>query len=339
MSAPRPVDTPGRADRGRADRRRRRQARAGANAAGMLLGYALDTVLGDPRRLHPVAGYRRLAIAWERRTYADDQSAGVRQAGLAVGIPVVLAVAATLGTRRRPLVRTALVAATTWTVLGGTSARRSALGVADALDAGDLEAAREGLPAGDRSTVDRPELARAAVRSIAEQTSTAVVAPLVWGAVAGLPGLVGYRAVHTLAGTVDPSSVRYGRFGMAAARADDVANLVPSRFTAALTVAAAPIVDGSPVTAGWAWFRDGSRPSGLNAGQCEAAMAGALGVETVHSGQSWPRRALGGGRPPTADDIRRAATLSRAVGLAALALCAGHVLAGGWRGGRGSRAS
>jgi adenosylcobinamide-phosphate synthase len=320
-----------RAGRIRAGRARRRKQRAGANAAGLLLGYALDTALGDPRRLHPVGGYRRLAAGLERRTYADDRTAGARHAGLAVGIPVAVAVAATLATRRRPLLRTALVAATTWTVLGGTSSRRAAVGVADALDAGDLEAARDRLPIAGRSTVDRSELARAAVRSVAEETSTAVVAPLVWGAVAGLPGLIGYRAVHTLADLADRSSVRYGRFGVAAARADDAVNLVPSRFTAALTVAAAPIVGGSPVRAGWAWFRDGSRQPGLNTGQCEAAMAGALRVDTIHSGRSWERRAFGNGRPPTAEDIRRAATVSRAVGLAALALCVGHVLGGGRR--------
>jgi adenosylcobinamide-phosphate synthase len=326
MTRSRPTHGDGRARRGR-----RRRERAGANAAGLLLGYALDAALGDPRRLHPVAGYRHLAAALERRTYADSKSAGARHAGLAVGIPVALAVAATLATRRRPLLRTALVAATTWTVLGGGAARRSALGVAEALDAGDLEAARHRLPTAEPSTVDRSELARAAIGSLAEQTSTSVVAPLSWGAVAGVPGLVGYRAVHTLARMADESNVRYGRFGSAASRADHMANLVPSRFTAALTVAAAPVVDGSPVRAGWTWFRDGSRQPGVNTGQCEAAMTGALGLETIHSGRSWERRALGSGRPPTAADVRRAAKVSRTVELAALALCAGHVLAGGWR--------
>ena len=338
MSTPRPAANT--ATSGRSRRSRRRKQRASANAAGLLLGYALDTVLGDPRRRHPVAGYRRLTAVLERRTYADDRSAGARHAGLAVGLPVALAVAATLGTRRRPLVRTALVAATTWTVLGGTAARRCAVGVAEALDAGDLEAARDRLPDPNDSTLDHSEVARAAVRSVAEETATAIVAPLVWGALAGLPGLVGYRALHTLAAATDPSNLRYGRFGVAAARADDGANLVPSRFAAALTVAAAPLVDGSPVSAGWAWFRDGSRRGGLNAGQCEATMAGALGVDpvgSIHSRRSWQRRVVGAGRPPSPDDIRRATTLSRAVGLAALALCAGHLVAGGWRGGRRRR--
>lgn len=312
----------------------RKVAAAAANAAGMLIGTALDAALGDPRRWHPVAGYGRAAGALERYTYRPDRAAGVRHVAIGVGVPVAVAAAAHWATRRRPGWRTALVAATTWAVLGGTSLRREAVGMASSLEAGDLAAARERLPhlcGRDPAALDADGLARATVESLAENTSDAVVAPLAWGALAGLPGLVGYRVVNTLDAMVGHRTPRYERFGWAAARLDDAANLGPSRFAAALTVAAAPAVGGRRASALWTWLRYGHRHPSPNAGQCEAAMAGALGVSlggrNVYLGQVDVRPVLGDGRRPKPDDIRRAAKLSGLIGTAAAVLCAGHALA------------
>jgi adenosylcobinamide-phosphate synthase len=304
-----------------------------AEAGGLAVGYWLDTVLGDPRRWHPVAGFGRLASALERRTYAPDRWAGAGHTAIAVGAPVLAAAVANLATRNRPLARAALVAAATWTVLGGTSLRREAMGVAAALDSGDLAAARARLPSlcgRDPSALDTKGLARAAVESVAENTSDAVVAPLLWGAVAGLPGLVGYRAVNTLDAMVGHRNERYASFGTAAARADDVANLVPSRLTAILTAAVAPVADGSPGRAAWTWLRDGRKHPSPNAGQCEAAMAGALGLQlggrNVYFGRSEVRPTLGDGPAPSPHDIGRAAGLSAAVGAGAVVLAVTYAL-------------
>jgi adenosylcobinamide-phosphate synthase len=306
-----------------------------ANAVGLLAGYGLDLLLGDPRRGHPVAGYGRAAAALERRLYAPRRRAGVRYAAVAVGVPVALATAAQAATRNRPLLRAGLVAATTWAVLGARSLRQEAAAMATALDGGDLSAARARLPhlcGREPSTLDEPELARATVESIAENTSDAVVAPLFWGGLAGLPGLVGYRAVNTLDAMVGHRSQRYARFGTAAARLDDAANLLPARLTAALTVAAAPLVAGDRRRAARTWLRDGARHPSPNAGQCESAMAGALGVRlggrNVYSGRVEERPILGDGPLPGAADIRRAAALSAAAGLAALGLAAGAAALG-----------
>lgn len=313
-------------------------ALAAANAAGLLGGALLDAALGDPRRWHPVAGFGQAAAALERRMYAPNHRAGLRYASVAVGLPVVTAVGASLATRRHPWARTALVAGATWAALGGRSLRREARAMAQALDGGDLDAARNRLPhlcGRDPSTLDNTELARATVESVAENTSDAVVGPLVWGAVAGLPGLVGYRAVNTLDAMVGHRSQRYRHFGTAAARLDDAANLVPARLTAALTVVVAPGVGGSARAALRTWLRDGHRHPSPNAGQCEAAIAGALGVRlggrNRYAGRVEVRPTLGEGKPAAADDIRRAATLSGAVGSLALILCAGHALAAPWR--------
>jgi adenosylcobinamide-phosphate synthase len=189
----------------------------------------------------------------------------------------------------------------------------------------DLTAARTRLPhlcGRDPEALDHAEIVRATVESVAENTSDAQVAPLFWGAVAGLPGLVGYRAVNTLDAMVGHRSAKYERFGTASARLDDVANLVPSRLTAMFTVATAPLVDGDARGALRAWIRDGGKHPSPNSGQCEAAMAGALGVQlggrNVYRGRAETRPAIGSGPRPAVSDIRRAARLSGAVSLAAL---------------------
>lgn len=304
-----------------------RQSFAVANAAGLVAGYALDALLGDPRRFHPVAGFGQAAGALERRLYQPNRVAGARYTALAVGVPVLVAVAATRATRRRPLARAVLVAAGTWSVLGGRTLRSEAAVMARALKHGDVPAARARLNhlcGRDPSTLDEPELARATVESVAENTSDAVVAPLFWGAVAGLPGLVGYRAANTLDAMVGHRSARYERFGTPAARLDDALNLAPSRLTALLTIAAAPLVRGDRTRAWRTWRRDRNDHPSPNAGQCESAMAGALdrrlGGRNVYFRRSEVRPFLGDGPRPVARDIRRAARLSRAVSLAALGL-------------------
>jgi len=172
---------------------------------------------------------------------------------------------------------------------------------------------------------------RATVESVAENTSDAAVAPLFWGAVAGLPGLLAYRAANTLDAMVGYRSARHLRFGWAAARFDDVLNWLPARATAALTVLTAPLVGASPAGAWRAWQRDGAAHPSPNAGRCEAALAGALGVRlggrNVYGERVEERPGLGDGQPPVRGDIRRAVRLSRAVWTAAAVLAAAARLA------------
>jgi adenosylcobinamide-phosphate synthase len=303
-------------------------------ALGLALGAAADLLLADPARRHPVAGFGTLAAALERRVWRDSRAAGAGHAAVLVGAAVGLGTAAGRVTRAHPAARTAAVAVATWTVLGGTSLGRAAAAMAGALEAGDLPAARALLPtlAGrDPSTLDAAELARATVESVAENTSDAAVAPLVWGALAGLPGLLGYRAVNTLDAMVGHRSARYARFGWAAARTDDVANWLPARLTAALTVAVAPVAGGSPRDALRVWLRDGAAHPSPNAGRCEAAAAGALGLRlggrNVYGSRVEDRPVLGDGRAPASSDVARSVRLSRAVWLAAAALAAAARLA------------
>ena len=292
---------------------------------GLVLGYALDVVLGDPRRHHPVALLGRAALAFERRVYADSVARGGAHWTVCVVVPVA---ASALAPRARG--GTLTTALLTWVVLGQRSLVIEGNALAGALERADLTAARSRLPAlcgRDPSALDRDGLARAGVESLAENTSDAVVAPLLWGAVLGAPGLVGYRVVNTLDAMVGHRSARYRRFGRVAARADDLANLLPARATALLTCAAAPLVGGSPGAAWRVWRRDGRRHPSPNSGQCEAAAAGALGVrlggENVYTAGREVRPTMGDGPHPGTDDVRRAAALCGAVGVLGLGLAMG----------------
>ncbi|MFF5260510.1 cobalamin biosynthesis protein [Actinomadura viridis] len=293
-------------------------------ARGLVLGVALDAVLGDPRRGHPVAAFGRVASALEKVLYADSRSRGVLYAGVLVGGAAGAGVVVERLTRGRPAWRTGATAVATWAVLGGTSLGREGRAMARLLEEGDLEGARGRLShlcARDPAGLDEAALARATVESVAENTSDAAVAPLVWGLVGGVPGLLAYRAANTLDAMVGYRSPRYERFGWAAARLDDVLNWVPSRVTGLLVVACSGRSEAWRVL-----MRDGGNHPSPNAGRCEAAFAGALGVRlggvNAYGGRVERRPEMGDGRAPEVGDIRRAVRLSAMVTWAAGVLCA-----------------
>ena len=324
-------------------------------ALGLIAGIALDGLIGDPRRGHPVAGFGRAAAAAERRIYGDSRARGTAYTAACVLAAAAPAAALARLTRRSALATAAATALATWTVTGARSLTQEAERTRQSLTADDLPTARRqlrALCARDPDSLDAGGVARAVVESVAENTSDAVVAPLFWGAVAGLPGLVAYRAVNTLDAMVGYRSPRYERFGWAAARLDDAANWVPARIAALLTIACAPVAarqevkapgsDPESLAASHAASGDASRSASRdafralraygarhpspNAGRCESAFAGALGVTlggtNVYHGVEETRPVLGDGPAPGPADIRRAVRLSRAVTLAATAAAA-----------------
>ncbi|SHL78225.1 cobalamin biosynthesis protein [Actinacidiphila paucisporea] len=293
-------------------------------AYGAALGFLGDLVAGDPRRGHPVAAFGRAAGALERRMWRDDRFSGTVYAALCAGAATGAAALAGRAVRPRAALSAGLTAACTWSVLGGTSLAREARAVAAALDAGDVEAARARLPhlcGRDPQHLDADAIARAVVESVAENTSDAVVGALVWGALGGLPGLAGFRAVNTLDAMVGHRSPRHLRFGWAAARLDDVAGWPGARLTAALAALASP----HPLDGLRTWRRDAPAHPSPNAGPVEAAFAGALrlrlGGTLSYAGRTEHRPVLGPAFPaPTPADIPRAIALSRRVSALALAL-------------------
>ncbi|MGW2299684.1 cobalamin biosynthesis protein [Streptomyces sp. NPDC001809] len=302
-------------------------------ALGAAAGLAVDLLLGDPRRGHPVAAFGRAAAAVEDRLHHDHRGWGALHTAVCAGSTVALGALAARAVRNRPAAAVALTAASVWAVVGGTTLGREARAIGGALAAGDLEVARERLPhlcGRDPQALDGPAMARAVVESVAENTSDAVVGALFWGAVAGVPGLVGFRAVNTLDAMVGHKSPRHRRFGWASARLDDVAGWPGARLTAAL----ATVAGGDPRGALRAWRADAAQHPSPNAGPVEASFAGALGIRLggtlAYGGRVEHRPVLNGrGRDVEVADIDRAVRLSRRVTVLTLAACAGGRLIAG----------
>jgi adenosylcobinamide-phosphate synthase len=277
------------------------------------VGIAADRLIGEPpRSVHPVVGFGRIMRAVERGLYADDRGRGVLHA--AFGVAVGAGAGALVGS----------TAAATFLAVGGRALGEAARAVGDALDDGDLDRARTLLPAlvgRDPAGLDEKEIARAVVESVAENTVDAVVAPALWAAVAGAPGALAYRAVNTMDAMVGHRSPRYGNYGWASARLDDVAGWVPARVSAALVAAVRPRCAGAVWTA--VRTQAPAHPS-PNAGVAEAAFAAALGLrlggENRYGDRIELRPPLGTGRPPEPGDIARAVALSRDVAAALGAL-------------------
>ena len=319
---------------------------------GLVAGAVADAALGDPARWHPVAGFGRLAGALERVMWRDSRRAGAAYTLVCVGGALAFGRLAQGGAGSAPARRPAATAAATWGVLGARSLGSEALRIDAALGRGGLEAARALVPrlcGRDPASLDAAGIVRATVESVAENTSDAVVAPLFWGAIAGPAGLLGYRVVNTLDAMVGHHSARYERFGLVPARLDDLANFVPARLTGLLVAAAAPLVGGSALAALRAMRTDGGKHPSPNSGRCEAAFAGALGVQLggtnryragVDDFRVEHRPQLGTGSAPQRSDIARAVRLQRVVSAAAvvLAAAAGLTKCGTWLGADPQRA-
>ncbi|MDO0928320.1 cobalamin biosynthesis protein [Streptomyces sp. TG1A-8] len=297
-------------------------------AYGAAAGLLGDLLLGDPRHGHPVAAFGRAASAVERALWHDHRGWGTLHTAVCAGGAVALGAVAERAARRSPAASAALTAVATWAVVGGTSLAREARAVGLALRAGDVTAARARLPhlcGRDPEALDADGIARAVVESVAENTSDAVVGALVWGAVGGVPGLLGFRAVNTLDAMVGHKSPRLRRYGWASARLDDLAGWPGARLTAVLAAAAGP----DPRGALRAWRADAHGHPSPNAGPVEASFAGALGVRlggTLSYGGRVEHRPVlngAGGRAVRVRDIDRAVRLSRRVGLLALGVTAG----------------
>ncbi|MFI7015054.1 cobalamin biosynthesis protein [Streptomyces sp. NPDC050164] len=294
-------------------------------AYGAAAGLIGDLLLGDPRRGHPVAVFGRAAGAVERVLWRDHRGWGALHAVVCAGGTVALGAAAARAVRDSAVASVVLTGAATWAVVGGTSLAREARAVGRALEAGDVAGARERLPhlcGRDPQALDANGIARAVVESVAENTSDAVVGALVWGAVGGVPGLLGFRAVNTLDAMVGHKSARYRRYGWACARLDDLAGWPGARLTAVL----ATLAGDDPRGAVRAWRADAAKHPSPNAGPVEASFAGALGVRlggTLSYGGRVEHRPVlnGAGRGVGTRDIERAVRLSRRVGWLALGVC------------------
>jgi adenosylcobinamide-phosphate synthase len=312
----------------------------------LLLALALDAALGDPafvyaRIPHPIAVIGR-AIAWlERQWNREDQAdTARRRAGAIVCLVLVLASAGAgfvierilLGFRFGWIADSVLVSL----FLAQNSLYFHVAAVARALTNEGLARGRKAVAkivGRDPESLDEAGVCRAALESLAENFSDGVVAPAFWALVFGLPGILVYKTINTADSMIGHKTPRHLAFGWAAARLDDLLNLIPARLAGLLIVASSVAVPSARSSDGFhAMMRDAAKHRSPNAGWQEAALGGALGVALAG-----PRRYAGrlvedywmnsGGRSEaTVDDIRRglhiylAACLLQAGSVAILAL-------------------
>jgi adenosylcobinamide-phosphate synthase len=253
----------------------------------MAVAVALDALLGWPGGLfarigHPVIWLGALIDALDRRCNRTADAPWLRRvAGVAAAL-VVIVLAAALAWAAQATVafgwsRMFLLGILTWPFVALRSLHDHVAAVARPLEAGDIAAARTAVSmivGRDPAQLDEAGIARAAIESLAENTSDGIVAPVFWGALFGLPGIVGYKAVNTLDSMIGHRTARHQSFGWAAARIDDLANFIPARLTGFLFA----LLSARPQAATACMARDARAHRSINAGWPEAAMAGALGV-------------------------------------------------------------
>jgi adenosylcobinamide-phosphate synthase len=271
----------------------------------ILAAVVLDWLFGDPRWLpHPVVWIGRLISLLERfwrKVVADERTGGVLLLFSTVVIVVTCATGLLIVMQLLHLNAGMLAAVwLSWTCLAARSLHRESRKVADALAAGDLDGARKWLSyivGRDTAELTEPEIWRATVETVAENTSDGVIAPLFFLIIGGPVAAIAYKAVNTLDSMVGYKNERYLYFGWASARFDDIVNFIPARLTGWLIVLAAPLLGLSGRGAMSIMRRDGRNHSSPNAGIPEAAVAGALGVQlggtNVYFGQVVEKPTIG----------------------------------------------
>ena len=299
-------------------------------------GFILDFILGDPEGLwHPVQGIGSVISFLEKsiRKVFPKTRTGERIGGallvvltlvVSVSVPGILLLAAG---RISPVLLFLAEVLFTWQMLAVKSLRKESCRVYDALE-------QEGLPAGrkavsrivgrDTERLTEDGVIKAAVETVAENTSDGVVAPLFYLFLAGPLGGFFYKAVNTMDSMVGYQNERYQYFGTAAARLDDVMNWIPARLSAFFMVLSA-LPCGYSVREAWRIYRrDRRNHKSPNAAQTEAVMAGALGIRLAgdawYFGKRYPKPFIGdASRPVEREDILRAGRLEYATAVTAFA--------------------
>lgn len=301
----------------------------------MLAGLAVEALFGWPDALHRRIGHPVRWFGWlvERVERLGNREAWSRSVRIAMGGIVTLFLVALAGLLGLAIelvmpngwVGFVLMALLASSLIAARSLHDHVLAVVRGFDSAGIEAARHELSrivGRETAELEEPAIARAAIESMAENTSDGVTAPLFWGALLGLPGLFAYKAVNTLDSMIGHRNARYEAFGKVAAKLDDLANLIPARLTGLLFTLCAGSGRAMKVM-----FRDAGKHRSPNAGWPESAIAGALGIRlsgpriygAEMSEEPWLNAQAG---DPGVADIRRAMALYRRVVFATAMLLA-----------------
>jgi adenosylcobinamide-phosphate synthase len=257
----------------------------------VVAALAFDALIGDPdwlwRRLpHPVALIGS-CIGWLDRTLNLDAWSPTQRKMAGVGVVVLLLALSALSgfliemALRQIAFGNLLVGLIASTLIAQRSLYQHVARVRAAFADGGLTEARRAVSmivGRDPDQLDEAGVSRAAIESCAENFSDGVVAPVFWLALLGLPGLIAYKAINTADSMIGHLSPRYASFGWAAARLDDLVNLIPARLSGLLVAIVAPVARGATATALKVMWRDAAKHRSPNAGWPESTMAGALGL-------------------------------------------------------------
>jgi adenosylcobinamide-phosphate synthase len=290
----------------------------------VVAALAFDALIGDPdwlwrRAPHPVVWIGNLIVWLERLLNRETWSRQRRKlAGIATVI-LLLVVSVVIGGLLEDLFEPGMFGLLVKGLLASVLIAQRSLyqhvaRVRNAFAQGGLSAARQAVSmivGRDPEQLDDAGISRAAIESAAENFSDGIVAPVFWLALLGLPGLIAYKAINTADSMIGHRSTRYQDFGWAAARLDDLVNLIPARLSGLLIAIVAPIAGGSIIISLRVMLRDASNHRSPNAGWPESAMAGALGI-AIAGPRVYAEGAVNDpllnaeGRAAAPDDIRRA---------------------------------
>lgn len=256
-------------------------------AAMMLTAMVIDAAIGWPTWLyaaigHPVTWIGALIRGLDRRLNHDTSRdrrrriAGVITAIVVIGITAAVALALQTALPSGPL-GILIGGVLAWPLLAIRSMYSHVAAVVSPLQNNDLTQARHAVSmivGRNTAVLDQAGIARAAMESLAENTSDGIVAPLFWGAIFGLPGIAAYKAINTLDSMIGHRTPRFEAFGWASARIDDLVNLIPARLTGVIFA----LTSAVPTHALKIMWRDAGLHRSPNAGWPEAAMAAGLNV-------------------------------------------------------------
>lgn len=306
--------------------------------AALLTGYVLDLIFGDPRQIyHPIRIIGNLIAVLEKgiRKVFPKTSRGELAGGTVLVVLVVLICtavpAALLGLAAwiHPAVYWLLASFWCWQILATKSLKTESMKVYAPLKEGDLPAARRAVAmivGRDTERLTEEGVAKAAVETVAENTSDGIVAPLIFLALGGPALGFFYKAVNTMDSMVGYKNERYLYFGRTAAHLDDVLNFLPSRISAWLMILAAAFLGMDGKNAKRIYLRDRRNHASPNSAQTEAVMAGALRVQLAgdawYFGELYKKPTIGDPfRAVEPEDIVRANRLMYLTSALALAVC------------------
>ena len=306
----------------------------------LVIGFAVDLLVGDPHSIpHPVVLIGKLISFLERalrrvfpRTERGENIAGgvlwLLVAAASTAVPALLL---WLCQRVSPWLRLVVESAMCWQILAARSLRDESMKVYDALESGDLAASRHAVSmivGRDTDRLDDAAVTRAAVETVAENTSDGVVAPLLFLAIGGAPLGFFYKAVNTMDSMLGYVEPPYKNIGLVPAKADDVVNYIPARLSALLMLTAGGLM-GLDISAGWRIFRrDHRKHASPNSAQTESVCAGLLGLRLA--GDAWYHGVLhkkeyigDASREITHEDILRVCRLMTVTAILTLLLSCG----------------